>query len=100
MIFENVRDALAQQFEVEPESITMDTNLIDDLGADSLDILQLLMRIEDQYGIVIPDQALATFEKVRILDLPYKFRNTLLPGQRFIDAHIPDIHQSFHIRLT
>ena len=35
-----------------------------DLGADSLDILQLLMRIEDQYGIVIPDLALAKFETV------------------------------------
>ena len=35
-----------------------------DLGADSLDILQLLMRIEDQYGIVIPDQELAKFETV------------------------------------
>jgi len=35
-----------------------------DLGADSLDILQLLMRIEDKYGITIPDEALATFETV------------------------------------
>ena len=35
-----------------------------DLGADSLDILQLLMRIEDQYGITIPDKALATFKTV------------------------------------
>ena len=39
MIFENVRNALAQQFEVEPESITAETNLIDDLGADSLDVV-------------------------------------------------------------
>ena len=36
----------------------------DDLGADSLDILQLLMRIEDDYGVVIPDEELATFETV------------------------------------
>ena len=64
MYFDKVRDALAKQFEMDPESITMNTNLIDDLGADSLDILQLLMRIEDQYGIVIPDRALATFETV------------------------------------
>ena len=64
MIFEKVKNALAQQFELDPESITADTNLIDDLGADSLDILQLLMRFEDQYGLVIPDQALATFKKV------------------------------------
>ncbi len=38
--------------------------LVDCFGGDSLDILQLLLRIEDQYGIVIPDQALAKFERV------------------------------------
>lgn len=35
MIFENVRDALAKQFEIDPETITMDTSIVDDLGADS-----------------------------------------------------------------
>ena len=42
----------------------MEAQIKKDLGADSLDILQLLMRIEDQYGIVIPDKALATFTTV------------------------------------
>ena len=50
---------LADPSEVKPEALIQK-----DLGADSLDILQLLMRIEDQYGIVIPDRALATFETV------------------------------------
>ena len=59
MIFENVRDALAQQFEVEPESITMDTNLIDDLGADSLDVVELIMELEDEFGVTISDEAAA-----------------------------------------
>ena len=56
MIFENVRDALAQQFEVDPDSITMDTNLIDDLGADSLDVVELIMSLEDMFRISITDE--------------------------------------------
>ncbi len=65
MIFENVRNALAQQFEVEPESITMDTNLIDDLGADSLDVVELIMSLEDLFGISITDEDAAQLYTVR-----------------------------------
>ena len=65
MIFENVRDALAQQFEVDPETITMDTNLIDDLGADSLDVVELIMSLEDMYGISITDDDAAQLYTVR-----------------------------------
>ena len=46
-MFEKVKSVLAQQFELDPESITMDTNLIDDLGADSLDVVELIMSLED-----------------------------------------------------
>ncbi len=65
MIFDNVRDALAQQFEVDPESITLDTSLIDDLGADSLDVVELIMSLEDMYGISITDEDAAQLYTVR-----------------------------------
>ena len=65
MIFDNVRDALAQQFEVDPESITMETSLIDDLGADSLDVVELIMSLEDMYGISITDEDAAQLYTVR-----------------------------------
>jgi acyl carrier protein len=63
-MFEKVQTILAKQLRVDASRITPESQIKKDLGADSLDILQLLMRIEDQYGIVIPDQALAQFNTV------------------------------------
>ena len=65
MLFEKVRDALAQQFEVEADTITLDTNLIDDLGADSLDVVELIMSLEDMFGISITDEDAAQLYTVQ-----------------------------------
>jgi acyl carrier protein len=63
-MYEQVKEILARQLRVAPEKVTLDAQIKKDLGADSVDILQLLMRLEDDYGIVIPDQELAKFETV------------------------------------
>lgn len=63
-MFEEVKTILSRQLRVAPEKVTLDAQIKKDLGADSVDILQLLMRLEDDYGIVIPDQELAKFETV------------------------------------
>ena len=63
-MFDKVKAILAKQLRKDPAIITPESRIKRDLGADSIDILQLLMRIADQYGIVIPDQELATFETV------------------------------------
>ena len=63
-MFEKVQAILAKQLRLDAAKITLESQIKKDLGADSLDILQLLMRLEDQYGIVIPDKALATFTTV------------------------------------
>ena len=65
MTFEKIRDALVEQFEIDPEIITMDTNLIDDLGADSLDVVEMIMSLEDMYGITISDEEAAQLFTVR-----------------------------------
>ncbi|MEG1633543.1 MAG: acyl carrier protein [Oscillospiraceae bacterium] len=64
MIFETVREILAHQLEVSPEQITMETDIMEDLGADSLDVVELVMAIEEEYDIVITDESVANMTKV------------------------------------
>lgn len=65
MIFEKVRALLAAQLEIDEAQITMDTNIADDLGADSLDVVELVMSIEDNFGIIITDENVANLTTVR-----------------------------------
>ena len=55
-MFEKVRDILARQLEIEKDEITPETDIVDDLGADSLDIVELLTTLEDDLGIIITDE--------------------------------------------
>ena len=63
-MFEEVKEALKKQLKLGDREITEASRIKEDLGADSLDILQLLMTIEETYGIVIPDESLAEFRTV------------------------------------
>ncbi|MGI5978798.1 MAG: acyl carrier protein [Oscillospiraceae bacterium] len=57
-VFENVCRILAKQLEIDPETLHEDTRVVDDLGADSLDIVELTMTLEERYNIIITnDQA-------------------------------------------
>lgn len=52
-IFETVKKTLAALLEINPELITRDTKILDDLGADSLDLVELVMSLEERYNIVL-----------------------------------------------
>lgn len=56
MVLEKLKSILSEQFDVEEDTITLDTNIVSDLGADSLDLVDLLMSIEDEFEIEIPDE--------------------------------------------
>jgi len=55
MIFEKVREVVAEQLGIEEDDITMESSFIDDLGADSLDIVELIMALEEEFDLEIPD---------------------------------------------
>jgi acyl carrier protein len=55
-IFDKVKDVIVDQLNVEEADVTEEASFIDDLGADSLDIVELVMALEEQFGISIPDE--------------------------------------------
>ena len=57
MVFDKMKEVLAEQFDVDSEKITRDTDLMNDLGADSLDLVELIMTLEEEYGFSATDEA-------------------------------------------
>ena len=64
MVLEKVKAILAEQFDVEEDKVTADTDLQEDLGADSLDVVDLLMSIEDEFGVEVPDEEIENSKTV------------------------------------
>ena len=56
MIFDKIKDIIIDKLQVEESDVAMDTNLMKDLSADSLDAVEIIMAIEDEFGIEIPDE--------------------------------------------
>ena len=63
--FEKVRDIVVEQLGVEADEINIDSTFIDDLGADSLDIVELIMAFEEEFGTEIPDEAAEKIKTVQ-----------------------------------
>ena len=67
MIFEKVKEILAEQLDLDPNDITLESLIQDDLGADSLDVVDMLMSIEDEFSVEIPDEVVETVKSVKDL---------------------------------
>ena len=65
MVYAKLCAILARQFEIDKASITPDTNLVDDLGADSLDVVEFTTAIEETFGLIITDEAVREIYTVR-----------------------------------
>ena len=63
-ILEVIKEILSKQLKVDVDTIDESTNIIEDLGADSLDVVEMLMTIEEEYGVVGPDEVVTTFATV------------------------------------
>ena len=64
MVFEKVRDILCEQLDVDEEKVTMEASITEDLGADSLDVVDLVMSLEEEFNIEIPDEEVENIKTV------------------------------------
>ena len=65
MVEQRVKEILADQLGVDVNKITAETNVVADLGADSLDLVEVLMSLEDEFNVSIPDDAIAEIKTVK-----------------------------------
>ena len=65
MVLEKIKVILSEQFDVEIDTLDESTNLVDDLGADSLDVVDLMMSIEDEFDVEVQDEDI---EGIRTID--------------------------------
>ena len=85
MELEKLRQVIAEVLSVDPREVTEETTFVEDLCADSLDVYQIIMGIEDAFGIEIPA---SEAEKVTTVKEAVEIRNTILQGVTFREHDI------------
>ena len=64
MVFERIREIICDQLDLEEDKVTMDFDIMEDFEADSLDVVDLVMSIEDEFGLEVPDDQIENFRTV------------------------------------
>ena len=64
MIFDKVKTILAEQLDVDAEALSMETDIAKDLNADSLDVVEILMSLEDEFSVEIPDEEIENIKTI------------------------------------
>ena len=64
MVFEKLKEIICDQLDLDPETVTEDSLIIEDLGADSLDIVDIVMTLEEEFGCEVPDDAIESIRPV------------------------------------
>ena len=63
-VFDRIREYLADQLDVDPDKITPDSDIVEDFGADSLDAVDMITTLSDEFGVDIPDEEIENFHTV------------------------------------
>lgn len=64
MVFDKIKDIIVEQLDIEEDAVTMEASITDDLGADSLDVVDLVMSIEESFDVEIPDEEVENIKTV------------------------------------
>ena len=64
MVFERIREIICDQLDLEEDKVTMDSDIMEDFEAVSLDVVDLVMSIEDEFGLEVPDDQIENFRTV------------------------------------
>ena len=64
MVFDKIKDIIVEQLDVEEDAVTMEASIPEDLGADSLDVVDLVMSIEESFDVEIPDEEVENIKTV------------------------------------
>jgi len=64
MVLDKIKSILSSQFGIDEDQITENTDVVNDLGADSLDVVEMMMSVEDEFGLMIEDEEIAEMKTV------------------------------------